>query len=100
MTPALKVYSLVSDTDELRRADLMAKLRNVYRYLCVWEYTAAYAPPVHRPAVCLLIKRLRRLGEFFEMQNGKPMSEEQIKYTENLFARIWRLFSVAETGEA
>ena len=29
------------------------------------------------------------LGEFFEMQNGKPMSEEQIKYTENLFDEIW-----------
>ena len=23
------------------------------------------------------------------MQNGKPMSEEQIKYTENLFDEIW-----------
>lgn len=78
-------------TDEEDVPDAMALLRVVYPNLMKLDYdntrtrTAAHiegAENVERKS------EIELLGEFYEKQNGQPMSEEQLKFSADLFEKI------------
>ena len=85
-------YVRIILTDEQDEPEAMAKLRTVYPNIMRVEYDNK-----RTRAISSLETRVSTdkkapselLGEFFEMQNGKSMTEEQVKYTENLFSEIW-----------
>lgn len=85
-------YIRIILTDEQDEPEAMAKLRNVYPNVMRVEYDNKRTRAASSLETVVSTDKkapAELLGEFFEMQNGKPMSEEQIKYTENLFAEIW-----------
>ena len=85
-------YIRIILTDEQDEPEAMAKLRNVYPNVMRVEYDNKRTRASSSLETVVSTDKkapAELLGEFFEMQNGKPMSEEQIKYTENLFAEIW-----------
>lgn len=85
-------YIRIILTDEQDEPEAMAKLRNVYPNVMRVEYDNKRTRAAGSLETVVSTDKkapAELLGEFFEMQNGKPMSEEQIKYTENLFAEIW-----------
>jgi exonuclease SbcD len=78
-------------TDEQEEPDAMAKLRVIYPHILRLEYDnkrtqAAYSlqTTVHQT------NRSALFGTFFEMQNGKPMNDEQLHYVDTSFAEILR----------
>lgn len=85
-------YIRIILTDEQDEPEAMAKLRNVYpNVMCVeYENKRTRAASSLETVVSTDKKTpTEHLGEFFEMQNGQPMNDEQTKYTETLFAEIW-----------
>ena len=86
-------YVRIILTDEQDEPEVMAKLRNIYPNIMRVEYdnkrTRATGSLLETAASTDKKAPTEYLGEFFEMQNGKPMSDEQTKYTETLFAEIW-----------
>jgi exonuclease SbcD len=85
-------YLRIVLTDEQDEPEAMAKLRNVYPNIMRVEYDnkrTRAASSIETVVSTDKKASAELLGEFFEMQNGKPMSDEQTKYTENLFAEIW-----------
>jgi exonuclease SbcD len=80
-------------TDEDEEFDAMAKLRAVYPNLLdlVYDNTRTqteFSLETTNPAEGKM--PLELLGEFYENQNGIPMSEEQLTYAENLFTEIFK----------
>ena len=85
-------YVRIILTDEEDEPEAMAKLRNVYPNVMRVEYDNKRTRAVSSLETAVSTDKkapAELLGEFFEMQNGKPLSEEQTKYTEKLFAEIW-----------
>ena len=85
-------YIRIVLTDEQDEPEAMAKLRNVYPNIMRVEYDNTRTRAAGSPETVASTDKkapAELLGEFFEIQNGKPMSEEQTKYTESLFAEIW-----------
>jgi len=85
-------YVRIILTDEQDEPEAMAKLRTVYPNIMSVEYDNKRTRAISSLETVVSTDKKapsELLGEFFEMQNGKPMSEEQIKYTENLFTEIW-----------
>lgn len=79
-------------TDEQDEPDAMAKLRNVYPNLMRMEYDnrrTQAASTLETVASTEKKTPSQLFGELFEMQNGQPMNEEQLKYVTNLFNEIW-----------
>ena len=79
-------------TDEQDEPDAISKLRNVYPNLMRLEYDnkRTQAASSFETVASTEKKTPSQLfGELFEMQNGKPMSEDQSKYVTNLFNEIW-----------
>ena len=79
-------------TDEEDIPDVMSRLRVIYPNLMKIDYdnkrtrtggqiTGADAPEKKTP--------LELLSEFYELQNGQPMSEEQTRYSKALIEKIW-----------
>ena len=79
-------------TDEEDIPDVMSRLRVIYPNLMKIDYDnrrtraenrvdGADAPEKKTP--------LELLSEFYELQNGQPMSEEQTRYAQELIERIW-----------
>lgn len=78
-------------TDEEDVADAVAKLRCVYPNLMKLDYDNART----RNSIALTQAEetekktdTELLSEFFEKQNGKPLSDEQLEYAANLFEQI------------
>jgi exonuclease SbcD len=79
-------------TDEQDEPDAMAKLRNVYPNLMRLEYDNRRTKATSSlETVASTEKKTpsQLFGELFELQNGRPMSEDQSKYVINLFNEIW-----------
>ena len=79
-------------TDEEDIPDVISRLRVIYPNLMKIDYDnrrtragnridGADAPENRTP--------LELLSEFYELQNGQPMSEEQTRYAQELIERIW-----------
>lgn len=82
-------------TDEEDVADAVAKLRCVYPNLMKLDYDNT------RTRNSLALTQAEEtekksdtelLSEFFEKQNGKPLSDEQLEYAANLFEQIKEVF--------
>ena len=78
-------------TDEEDVADAVAKLRCVYPNLMKLDYDNTHT----RNSLALTQAEetekksdTELLSEFFEKQNGKPLSDEQLEYAANLFEQI------------
>jgi len=85
-------YVRIILTDEQDEPEAMAKLRTVYPNIMRVEYDNKRTRAISSLEIRVSTDKKapsELLGEFFEMQNGKPMNEEQVKYTENLFSEIW-----------
>lgn len=79
-------------TDEQDEPDAMIKLRNVYPNLMHLEYDnrrTRAASSFETVASTEKKTPSQLFGELFELQNGQPMIEEQLKYVTNLFDEIW-----------
>lgn len=79
-------------TDEHDEPDAMAKLRNVYPNLMRLDYDnrrTQAASSLETVASTEKKTPSQLFGELFEIQNGQPMSEDQLKYVTNLFNEIW-----------
>ena len=85
-------YLHITLTDEEDIPDVMNKLRVIYPNLMKLEYdnkrtrsgreiTGADAPESKSP--------LELVAEFYELQNGQPMSEEQARYSKEIIEKIW-----------
>ena len=85
-------YLHITLTDEEDVPDVMNKLRVIYPNLMKLEYdnkrtrsgreiTGADAPESKSP--------LELVAEFYELQNGQPMSEEQARYSKEIIEKIW-----------
>ena len=79
-------------TDEQDEPDAMTKLRNVYPNLMHLEYDnrrTRAASSFETVASTEKKTPSQLFGELFELQNGQPMIEEQLKYVTNQFSEIW-----------
>ena len=79
-------------TDEQDEPDAMTKLRNVYPNLMHLEYDNRRTRAANSfETVASTEKKTpsQLFGELFELQNGQPMIEEQLKYVTNQFSEIW-----------
>ena len=85
-------YLHITLTDEEDIPDVMNKLRVIYPNLMKLEYdnkrtrsgreiTGADTPESKSP--------LELVAEFYELQNGQPMSEEQARYSKEIIEKIW-----------
>ena len=85
-------YLHITLTDEEDIPDVMNKLRVIYPNLMKLDYdnkrtrsgreiTGADAPESKSP--------LELVAEFYELQNGQPMSEEQARYSKEIIEKIW-----------
>ena len=85
-------YLRIVLTDEEDIPDVMGKLRVIYPNLMEVKYdnrrtraggriTGADAPETKTP--------LELLGEFYALQNGQPMSDEQTQFARELIQKIW-----------
>jgi exonuclease SbcD len=79
-------------TDEQEEPDAMAKLRVIYPYIMSLGYDnkRTRAACSFETAVST-VKRdpLELAGDFFEMQSGKPMCDEQSEYVKAVISEIW-----------
>ncbi|MDR2889454.1 MAG: exonuclease SbcCD subunit D C-terminal domain-containing protein, partial [Lachnospiraceae bacterium] len=79
-------------TDETDQPEAMARLRQVYPNLMRLTYdnrrthAAGWVSP---KTVTEKKSPTRHFGELFELQNGRPMAEEQEAYVERIFREIW-----------
>lgn len=79
-------------TDEHDEPDAMAKLRNVYPNLMRLDYDNRRTQAVSSLETVASTEKktpTQLFSELFEIQNGQPMSEDQLKYVTNLFNEIW-----------
>ena len=90
-------YIRVILTDEHEEPDAQRKLEMIYKNLMCFEYdnkrtqaastfTTAVAADKRTPA--------QHFGDFFEMQNGRSMTGEQIEYATGLFNKIFEEASI------
>ena len=85
-------YVRIILTDEHEEPDARRKLEMVYRNLMSFEYDnkRTRAAPVFTTAVSAEKKSpAQHFGDFFEMQNGQHMNDEQSDYVANLFNQIF-----------
>ena len=84
-------YVRIILTDEQDEPEAMAKIRNVYPNVMRLEYDNTRTRAVSLLETVASTEKktpTELLGEFFKIQNGKPMNDEQNKYTENLLTKI------------
>ena len=84
-------YIRIVLTDEQDEPDAMAKLRNVYPNLMRLDYDnrrTQAASSIEIVASTENKTQSQLFGELFEMQNGKPMSQDQSNYVTKIFNEI------------
>lgn len=89
-----QAYMHVTLTDEEDIPDAAAKLRAIYPNLMKLDYdnqrTRTQADFTQAAAIEQRTP-LSLFSEFFERQNGQPMSDEQTAYMEQLITRLWEV---------
>lgn len=87
----LEDYVFITLTDEEDEPDAISKLRTIYPNLMKLEYDNTRT---RNSAVLSEVEKIENksetelLSEFFEKQNGKEMSAEQLEYAEKLLEQI------------
>ncbi len=85
-------YTHITLTDEEDIMDAIGRLRTVYHNLMKLDYDNART---RSSAVIEKIDEVERkspidlFSDFYELQNNKPMSEEQSHFMKNLIERVW-----------
>lgn len=85
-------YVHITLTDEEDVPDALGKLRLIYPYLMKLDYDnqRTHAAGVGDEGVDLQRKSpMELLEEFYAMQNGQPMGQEQRQFARQLMERIW-----------
>ena len=85
-------YVYICLTDEDEEPDAATKLRNIYPNLVRLRYDNARTQAKMTEIATTSYdskEPVDLFGEFYEMQNGQPMSEAQRKYSQNLLKKIW-----------
>lgn len=85
-------YLHITLTDEEDIPDAVGKLRVIYPNLMKLDYdNARTRAGVRLDGVGDAVRRspLELFGEFYEKQNGRPLSEEQAAFSAELMERIW-----------
>lgn len=89
---AIEDYLHITLTDEEDIPDAIGKLRLIYPNLMCLDYNNS------RTRAAGMLSDLEDLehksplvlfGEFYQQQNGRPMSDEQEKYTREIMEKIW-----------
>ncbi len=85
-------YTHITLTDETDIPDAVARLRTVYHRLMHLDYdnTRTRTDAVTEQGAQVQSRSpLELFGDFFELQNGRPMSEEQRSFIGNRIEKIW-----------
>lgn len=87
-----EAYVHVTLTDEEDVPDAMARLRVIYRGLMKLDYDNKRTRAMSQIKGAENIEQKSQIelfAEFYELQNGSKMSDEQAAYMENLIEKIW-----------
>lgn len=85
-------YMHVTLTDENDIPDVLTKLRVIYKNIMRLDYDnrrTRHSGTVNVTSEADGKTRLERFEEFYEMQNGQCMSDEQTAFVEKLIEKIW-----------
>lgn len=85
-------YMHVTLTDENDIPDVLTKLRAIYKNIMKLDYDnrrTRHSGTVNATSESDGKTRLERFAEFYEMQNGQGMSDEQTAFVEKLIEKIW-----------
>ena len=83
------VYDFLTDEDDV--PDALLKLRVIYPNIMKLDYDNARTRNISRAEMTEEVERksgIELFSEFFEKQNGRPMSEEQYAFSEQLLRKI------------
>lgn len=85
-------YIHITLTDEEDIPDVLAKLRVIYKNMMGLSYDntrTRHSAEIDGAENVKDKPPIELFGEFYEMQNGKPMSEEQISFMNDIIERVW-----------
>lgn len=86
-------YIHVTLTDEEDIPDVLTKLRVIYKNIMKLDYDnlrTRHSQQISAASDAAARTPLELFGDFFEMQNGKAMSEEQTDFMSLIIEQIWR----------
>ena len=85
-------YLHITLTDEEEILDAVGKLRSIYPNLLRLDYDNARTragATLPGPAAVQSKTPAELFGEFYEKQNGRPLSDEQRAYLDGLIETVW-----------
>jgi len=86
-------YVHVTLTDEEDVPDVLTKLRVIYKNIMKLDYDnlrTRHSAEISGASDVAAKTPLEHFGDFFEMQNGQVMSEEQTNFMSEIIEQIWR----------
>ncbi len=86
-------YMHITLTDEEDIPDVISKLRVVYKNIMKLDYDNArtrHNAEIHGTENVQAKSPLEHFNDFYEIQNGQPMSDEQKAFMTDLIEKIWR----------
>lgn len=85
-------YVHITLTDEEDIPDVLAKLRVIYRNIMKLDYDnlrTRHSAEISGAADVTGKSPLEHFGEFYELQNGQAMSDEQFRFMKDMIEEIW-----------
>ena len=85
-------YMHITLTDEEDIPDVLTKLRVIYKNIMKLDYDNARTRTINQIDGAERVKEkspLEHFNEFYELQNGQPLSNEQAEFVTNIIEQIW-----------
>lgn len=85
-------YMHITLTDEEDIPDVLTKLRVIYKNIMKLDYDNKRTRTINEISGAKNIKEkspMEHFGDFYELQNGQPLNEEQTVFLSNMIEQIW-----------
>lgn len=85
-------YMHITLTDEEDIPDVLTKLRVIYKNVMKLDYDNKRTRTINEISGAKNIKEkspIEHFGDFYELQNGQPLNEEQTVFLSNMIEQIW-----------
>ena len=85
-------YMHITLTDEEDIPDVLTKLRVIYKNVMKLDYDNQRTRTINEISGAKNIKEkspMEHFGDFYELQNGQPLNEEQTVFLSNMIEQIW-----------
>lgn len=85
-------YMHITLTDEEDIPDVLTKLRVIYKNIMKLDYDNKRTRTINEISGAKNIKEkspMEHFGNFYELQNGQPLNEEQTVFLSNMIEQIW-----------